>query len=63
MLKRVDKYLTKFDNSEALFKELYKKSLINAPIKWDKLISKVDKTGSLAYIFVSKSHIFGFYHY
>ena len=46
-----------------MFKELSKKSIVNAPIVWEKLISKCDKVGSLIYVFVSKNFIFGCFHH
>jgi hypothetical protein len=63
MLRRIEKYLTKFESSEALFKDLSKKTIIQAPIIWDRVAAKCDKVGTLMYIFVSKSHFFGCYHH
>jgi hypothetical protein len=37
--------------------------MIYAPIVWSKLLAKVDKMSSLIYVFVSKSHILGCFHY
>ncbi len=63
MVRRIDKYFSKFDTSENAFKDLLRRSMIYAPIAWDKLLLKIDKVGSLMFVFVSKSHIFGCYHY
>ena len=63
MVKRIEKYFGKFDNIENAVKDLMKRSMLISPFTWEKLLAKVDKVGSLMYIFVSKSHIFGCYHY
>ena len=40
MVRRIEKYFTKFDHFEGLLKDLLKKTIISGPIVWDKLVSK-----------------------
>jgi hypothetical protein len=62
MLRKIEKYFSKFENGDEVNKDMQKKALIIAPITWEKLIGKCEKTGSLVYVFISSSNIFGIYH-
>jgi hypothetical protein len=64
MLKKIDKYFSKFEGrTEEAIKDLSKKSIVQIPaLSWEKIIANCNKTSSLVYILVNQSHFFGFYH-